>query len=402
MPQNKNSLTSIVLAVVLGVFLGWGTMRFAGVRQYVLGETTSSASADMRLFYEAWRKLSDTYYKPEELQEDRMIEGATAGMVDSLGDAYTLYLPPENNDRSNEDIAGSFYGIGVELAYIDGVVGIQAPIADTPAERAGIQARDVFIHIKDEINDVDEEVYDWTIQQIQNVLRAKDKTPVTITLFRSDYNNNEPFEVTIVREEIKMQSVWLEFVTNSRSQTIAHLRVGSFGERTTEEWNQAVKDILARGNIAGIALDVRNNPGGLVWEAIKIASEFIEDGVILHQEGRKSSNTRDYESTGRSRLKDIPVVVLVNGGSASSSEIVAGALRDRLDTTIIGSKTFGKGLVQERIDLSNGGGLHVTVATWKLPNGDWIQDKGIEVDIEAKNDYQSQVDEVLNVAIEQF
>jgi carboxyl-terminal processing protease len=400
--KNKSSFISILLAIVLGVFIGWETTRLSWVKEFVIGDSSSAVNADMRLFYEAWRKLADTYYHPNELDETKMVEGATSGMIDSLGDIYTMYLPPVDNDRSNEDIAGVFYGIGVELAYIDGVVGIQAPIADTPAEKAGIQARDIFVHLKDEQNGVDGEVYDWTISQVQNVLRSKEKTPVTITLFRADYNNNEPFEVTLVRDEIKMQSVWLNFVPNSQGQTIAHLRVGSFGERTGEEWDAAIKEILAKGHVAGVVLDLRNNPGGLVSEAIKMASEFIPDGIILHQEGRTSRNTHDYSSTGRSRLKNMPLVVLVNGGSASSSEIVAGALHDRLGAKMVGTKTFGKGLVQERVDLSNGGGLHITVATWKLPNGAWIQGEGIAVDVEAKDDYSTEPDEALNAAIEQF
>ncbi len=244
------------------------------------------------------------------------------------------------------------------------------------------------MHVTDEVNGVDEDTTDWTTSKAQSVLRAKEKTPVTITVFRDGHNENVPFEVEIVRDEIKVDSVSLAFIPVEGGQQVAHLKVSTFGERTYEEWEIAVKQITDRQDIAGVVLDLRNNPGGLFNEALHIASEFIPTGVIVKQEGRKPRDTRDYQASGKARLGRIPVTVLVNGGSASSSEIVAGALRDQRDAKFVGQQTFGKGLVQERLELKNGGGLHVTIAKWKLPHGDWIQEEGIPADVEVENDWE--------------
>lgn len=406
MEKNNSRLApflTVILTLMVGIIMGWTAAKqnWWGEVSKTEAVVTGFSEKDMGLFWEAWAELKRSYYEPDAIDQEKLVEGATMGMVSSLGDPYTMYLPPENNDRSGEDLAGVFYGIGVELGYIDGIVGVQAPLPGTPAEKAGLQAKDIFLHVVDEINGIDEDTTDWTTSKAQSVLRAKEKTPVRITLFRKDYNENVPFEVEIVRDEIKVDSIKLDFLNMVNGGKVAHLKVSTFGERTFEEWENAVKEILVDPEIEGIVLDLRNNPGGLFNEALHIASEFIADGVLVKQEGRRARDNRDYQASGKARLDKYPVVVLVNGGSASSSEIVAGALRDRKGAKLVGTKTFGKGLVQERVELKNKGGLHVTIAKWKLPNGDWIQKEGIPVDIEVKNDPdQPDKDLMLEKAIE--
>jgi len=220
--------------------------------------------------------------------------------------------------------------------------------------------------------------------------------PVTLTILHDEATETE--EIDVVRDEIVVESVELNFVEYN-GKRVAHLKVSKFGERTMTEWNAAVKSILQQENqIAGIVLDLRNNPGGYFDTSIEMASDFVKSGVVVSQKSKYSS--KDYKSSGKARLADIPTVLLVNKGSASASEIVAGALRDDLGIKLVGEKTFGKGTVQDRRELSNGGGLHITVGRWLTPAGNWIHDDGIEVDLEVEQNYDTEEDEVLNKGIE--
>jgi len=239
----------------------------------------------------------------------------------------------------------------------------------------------------------------WSLDEAVTKIRGKRGTEVTLTLFRRG-NGSEPFEVTIKRQEIVVPSVEVEFVDHD-GQKVAVMKVSSFNERTKGEWDEAVFQVLAEaGSLEGIIVDLRNNPGGLLDRSIEIASDFVADGVVVTQKGKYIN--RPFNSTGTGRLVSYPVEVMVNKGSASASEIVAGALRDRRDAKLIGEQTFGKGTVQDRLMLSNGGALHVTIAQWLLPSGEWIHDEGIPVDIEIKDDRETEEDEVLLRAVEEL
>ena len=221
-----------------------------------------------------------------------------------------------------------------------------------------------------------------------------------MTLFQPGENDSR--EVEIVRDEIIVESVVLEYVEVA-GKPFAHLKLSRFGDRTQAEWDSAVISILNKWNnqeIVGLIFDLRNNPGGYFDTAINIASDFVRTGTVVSQKGKFSQ--QDYPSTGKARLEKVPTVLLVNKGSASASEIVAGALRDDVGIKLIGEQTFGKGTVQDRRELSNGGGLHVTVGRWLTPSGDWINDSGLKVDIEVQQDYETAVDEVLERAAQEF
>lgn len=365
------------------------------------GKPEKYESVDFDLFWGVWDLLDKRYYKTEEMNTKEMVDGAIGGMVSSLGDPYTMYIPPVYNEINEGDLSGSFGGIGVELDYIDGFVGVGAPLAGTPADKAGLLAGDVFVHVKDKANKVDEDTLGWSLTRAQQVLRGDPGTDIVITVYREDYNNGEPFEVTLTREEIKVKSVTLEYKDLPDGRRVGYVKLSRFSERTYQEWNEAIGDLVAnKKQLAGVILDLRNNPGGYFNEAIHVASEFITDGKVVLEKGPNTAN--EYDATGNGRLTDVKLVLLINGGSASSSEIVAGALRDHHRATLVGTKSFGKGLIQERISLINDAALNVTIAQWMLPGGDWIDKKGIEPDIEVEQDYETEADEVLEKALTLF
>lgn len=363
------------------------------------GQPSKYKTINFDIFWETWDLLEKKYVNPDDFNFEKMVDGAVAGMVAALDDPYTMYLPEEPKKISEEDLSGSFFGVGIELGYKEKSLAIMAPINNSPAQRAGVQAGDLIVHVKDENEGVDEDTYDWSLERAQKVLRGKKGTEVIMTLFREDYNENKPFEVKIIRDEIIINSVELSFEERAGSQ-FAYLQLNRFGERTFDEWNLAVSEILLKkGAVKGMILDLRNNPGGYFNESIHVASEFIKDGVVVTQKGR--FNSQSYSATGKGRLVGMPLVILINKGSASSSEIVAGALRDNVQAILVGEETFGKGLIQERIDLKNGAGLNVTIAKWMLPSGDWIHDNGLKPDHEIKNDPETEeIDEVVEKAIE--
>lgn len=356
------------------------------------------ADVSFDTFWEVWNYLERDYIEPEKIDAQNMVDGAIAGMTSALGDPYTVYLPPVDNQRSGEDLAGAFYGVGIELGYIDGILAAVSPLNGTPAEAAGVQAGDLIIRVKDESKGIDEESAQWSLTKAVNTIRGPKGTPVVLTLVRE--GQPEPFEISINRGEIVVKSVELEMVEHA-GKRVAHIKLSRFGERTDAEWDAVVNQIMIeRSSLNGVILDMRNNPGGFFEGAIDVASEFIPSGAVVTQKGQFIE--QDYKVKGKARLANIPVEVLVNKGSASASEIVAGALRDRLGSKLIGTQTFGKGTVQDRRELSNGGGLHVTIARWLLPGGDWIHDEGIPVDIEVEQNRDTDEDEQLLRAIEEI
>ncbi len=354
------------------------------------------ADVDFGAFWEVWSILQRDYLKQENLDTEKMVHGAIGGMTASLGDPYTMYLPPVENERSGQDLAGAFFGVGIELGYKDGVLAVIAPLPDTPADAGDVEAGDLIIKVADDEKDLSEDTAGWSLEQAVEAIRGPKGSTVTLTMVRE--GKNEPFEVPLQRGEIVVKSAELDFV-ESNGKRVAHIQLSRFGERTNGEWDNIVSEVLKeKGSIAGIVLDMRNNPGGFFDGAIAIASEFIDGGTVVIQKGKY--NEQAFPTRGKARLKGIPIEVLVNKGSASASEIVAGALRDRLDAKLVGEQTFGKGTVQDRQALSNGAGLHVTVAQWMLPEGEWIHETGIPVDVEVKQDPETEADEQLLKAIE--
>jgi carboxyl-terminal processing protease len=355
-------------------------------------------SVSFSTFWEVWESLEREYLKTDKLVPTDMVNGAISGMTSALGDPYTVYLPPVDNQRSGEDLAGSFYGVGIELGYINNTLAVVSPLAGMPAERAGVKAGDLILHVKDESKSFDEDTAGWSLNEAVSHIRGEKGTSVTLTLLRE--GATEPITTTLTRDEIVVPTVELSFEGEGNDR-VAHLKLMKFGERTPSEWDTAVAQILQQKNgIKGIVLDMRNNPGGFFDGAIAISSDFIENGVVVSQKGKFSK--QDFRAQGVARLDGIPLVVVVNRGSASAAEIVAGALKDELNATLVGEKTFGKGTVQDRKELTNGGGLHVTVAEWLTPDGSSIHEAGIPVSIEVSDNAETEEDEVLQRAMQEL
>ncbi|MFH1244441.1 MAG: S41 family peptidase [bacterium] len=351
--------------------------------------------ADFSRFWEVWRRLETSYVDPAKLDYAKMTWGSMRGLASSLDDPYTQYLPPAENKQANEDLNGAFFGVGIELGYREGSLAVVSPITGSPAEKAGVKAGDLILHIKDEKKKVDLDTQGMTLPTAVTHIRGDKGSSVILTLYREGVDKS--FEVTITRDEIVVPSVELKFIEKD-GKKIAHLELHKFGGRTDKEWVAKVGEIVASKS-AGVILDLRNNPGGYLDGAVFVASEFLPSGVVVKQEGRSSSETYSVDRKGS--LTTIPLVVLVNKGSASASEITAGALQDNKRAKIVGEQSFGKGTVQEVQDLSDGSSLHVTVAKWILPSGRWIGKEGITPDVKVEDNLETKdIDEQLEKAIE--
>jgi len=394
-------LLLVILALAFGI--GWKGGQYYQSANNIASSSIAQNLTQSPLFNEVFRALENSYLEREKLTNQKeLIYGAIQGMVASLDDPYTIFLKPEENREFKEDLAGSFGGVGIQLGYKNKQLAVIAPLEGTPAQKAGVKAGDIIIHIKDQKKNIDQDTLGITLPEAVNLIRGKKGTPVELTLLRD--GEEKPIKTIIVRQEIKIPSVELKIIENN-SKKVAHLKLIRFGDHTNREWNQAVGKILElnqQGNLAGIILDLRNNPGGYLDGAVYIASEFIDHGIIVQQE-EKEGITKTLRVSRQGKLTSIPLIVLVNQGSASASEIVAGALRAQKGTKIIGKTTFGKGTIQESKELSDGAGIHITTARWLLPNGESIHQKGIIPDIEIDNNSQDETEDLqLNKAVEEL
>jgi len=356
----------------------------------VLENKSTDNSVDFALFWKVWDIVKQKHINNKELDAQKMVYGAISGMLKATDDPYTSFFDPEENKAFSQDLGGSFDGIGAELGIKDNLLTVIAPLDESPAQKAGLTAGDKIIKIGDKV------IADMTIDEAVALIRGKKGTEVKLTVLPNGENDTK--EISIIRDTIEVKSVKLDFKENN----IAHIEITKFGENTDKEFNDAVKTILAK-NTRGIVLDLRNNPGGLLDRAVTIASRMIPKGKVVVSEEDSAGKRDDFFTEGGDSLSSIPMVVLINEGSASASEILAGALKDDQGITLIGEKSFGKGTVQELVDLPQGSSVKVTVAKWLTPNGDYIMEKGINPDIEVKmtaDDYKNEKDPQLDKALE--
>ncbi|KKU89149.1 MAG: Carboxyl-terminal protease [Microgenomates group bacterium GW2011_GWF2_47_9] len=376
-----------------------GGSNSATIRRFVENPQTKMAEgADFSKFWEVWQRLEESFVEPELIDYREMTWGSMKGLASSLGDPYTQYLPPAQNKTANEDLNGSFYGVGIELGYKDQTLAVISPLKNSPADLAGIKAGDLILNIKDDKKGLDVETRGMTLPEAVTNIRGEKGTEVVLTLYREGIV--EPFDTMIVRGEIVVPSVEVEYLSES-GKKIARLSLHKFGGRTDKEWAEKVGEILAN-KVDGVILDLRNNPGGYLDGAAYVSGEFLPFGeTVVEQRGRVGNEVKKVDRRGS--LTTIPLVVLVNKGSASASEITAGALKDHGRAKIVGETTFGKGTVQEVQDLSDGSSLHVTIAKWMTPNGNWIDKEGIKPDVEVQDDIKTEdVDEQLVKALGLF
>lgn len=361
---------------------------------------------DFSLFWDVWDRLEQHYIDDEKINPQDMVYGAIKGMTASIGDPYTVFLPPEDNEKAREDLEGEFEGIGAQLGMKEERIVVIAPLKGMPAEAAGIRAGDFIV----QVDGVD--TYGWTVPEAVEKIRGRKGEKVTLSLFRDGVE--APFDVEIIRDTIEVPTVETEYadaIAQGEPQEepanfkdgVAIIRLHQFGEKTNQQWDEAVNEIVkacSSVECEGVILDVRNNPGGFLDGSVYVASEFLKDGLVVTQE-HSSGQSLEYTVSRKGRLLTQPVAVLINKGSASASEIVAGALKVRGRATVVGETSFGKGSVQERIELPNNAGLHVTTAKWILPDGSWINEVGVTPDVEVVDDPNTpEVDEQLEKAIE--
>lgn len=352
--------------------------------------SSKNKDVDFSLFWKVWELLKEKHIDKASLNAQKLVYGAISGMLEATGDPYTSFFNPEENASFTENIEGSFDGIGAELGIKDELLTVIAPLEGSPSEKAGMRAGDKIIKVGDKI------VADMSIDDAVKEIRGKKGTEVRLTILRE--GEDETKEITIIRDTIEIKTVSIKFKEND----VAYLKISRFGEKTSEEFDNTISEMLSR-NSKGIILDLRNNPGGLLNSSIEVASRMIPKGKIVVSEEYSNGKKDNLHTLGGDKLSTLPIVVLINEGSASASEIVAGALKDNLGTVLIGEKSFGKGSVQEMTELPGGSSVKITVAKWLTPNGNNIMDKGIEPDIEiefTEEDYKNERDPQLDKALE--
>ena len=383
--QTFRYILGLLIAVLIGYYLGTTKIAFQYANYHPQLNITSKeppsglTNLDLTNFWAVLDKVQTMYYDKKAISSQKLLDGAISGMVGSLGDPYTMYLPPIQNDDFKTNLAGKFEGIGAELGMKDKNIIVVAPLDGSPAQKAGVKAGDIILKV-DTVS-----TSGWTLGQTVEKIRGDKGTKVTLSLLSKGAAT--PKDVTITRDQITVKSVigWVKklseienidkkAIVGHENDKVGYIRLSQFGDNTNEEWVEVANMIATekqKGGMKGIVLDVRNNPGGYLTDAVYIASEFIKSGaVVLQDDGTGNQKSLDVSRAGN--LTDVPVIVLINKGSASASEILSGALRDHNRAKLLGENSFGKGTVQQAIELGEGTGLHVTVAKWLTPNGTWV------------------------------
>lgn len=371
--------SAAVLLFGVGYKLGEG--KSALLRLNPSSEQKKNVNFDM--FWKVWDTLEKKYVDKKKLDEKKMYYGAIKGMVASIEDPYTFFLTPTENKQSKDDLGGRFEGIGAQLGLKDNRIVVVAPLKNSPAEKAGLRAGDIIVKVNSKPTE------GMLLTQVVSQVRGDKGTKVLLTIDRE----GRELEVSVIRDTIQVESVEISLNETSGSCTencgrVAYLKLNQFGDSTVDEWEQKVAEINTAwnsGKIKGLVLDLRDNPGGYLESSVYLAGEFLGQGKLVVKQESTTYENKDYYVTRGGSLLSVPLVVLINKGSASAAEILAGALRDHKRAQLVGEKSFGKGSVQEALDLGDGMGLHVTVAKWVLPKGEWINGKGIEPEIKLEN-----------------
>lgn len=346
---------------------------------------------DLSLFWETYNLIQKKFVDSGSLDIQKMIEGAIAGMVQSLDDPHTIFLTPEDTKKFLEEVTGRFEGVGMEIGKRKGQLQVIAPLEGTPAKKAGLRAGDKILKIDDKIAE------GLSVDEAINLIRGQKGTEVTLTVFRQGWEKEKEFK--LVRAVIDIPSLKWELIEGD----IAHIQLYNFSEKANLNFSRTAVEIL-NSPAKKIILDLRNNPGGYLEVAQDIAGWFLEKGqVITIEDFGGKEEQQFYKAQGNAKLTQYPIVILINQGSASGSEILAGALRDNRQIKLIGEKSYGKGSIQELETLKKGYSLKITIAHWLTPKGDLISEKGLEPDVKvelSEEDYEKELDPQLDKAIE--
>ena len=321
--------------------------------------------AEFEKLYSTYDKIKDDYY--EEVDEEKLVDGAINGMIKSLDDPYSAYMDKKEASSFHESISSSFEGIGAEIQEQDGQIMVVSPIKGSPAEKAGVKPNDIILSVDGKSVE--------GLSSSEAVLKIRGEKGTKVDLSISRAGESEPIKLTIKRDTIPIETVYAEMLDDG----VAKIQVTSFSEHTVQELKTALEE-MSKKDMKGLVLDLRGNPGGLLDQAIEMASLFIPNGKVVLQVEDRSGKKDVYKSENDGELK-IPVVVLIDDGSASASEIVAAAVSESADIPLIGVKSFGKGTVQTAQDFKDGSNFKYTAAKWLTPKGNWIHKKGIKPDI---------------------
>ncbi len=389
----------IVCAVSLisvGMYVGFAagtkfpkTILVQGVENM---QDASGTSADFGTFWQAWHALNDLYLRDKNVSNETKVQGAINGLVNSLGDPYTEFFAPQDNQKFQQDVQGNFGGIGAELGTKGSQLVIIAPLKSTPAEKAGLLASDAVLAINGSSTD------GITVEKAVDEIRGPEGTTVTLNIYRDGWD--KPRDFKIVRATIIIPTIDVSTINGN----ITHLSLHGFNGNADQQFWEAMNVALNNGS-KGLVLDLRDDPGGYLEVAVDLAGWFLPKGTpVVSEQGRDNQILQDFKADGNAALVKFPVVVLMNKGSASASEILAGALRDeRKDIKLVGETSFGKGTVQQLEDLNDGSSLKITIAHWVLPSGTVLENGGLKPDIEVKmteDDFAKKRDPQLDKAVE--
>jgi carboxyl-terminal processing protease len=395
-------IVSILIAGLVGYYIGVTKVKvdWKNYSPHVVVENqeppASLMHADFSQFWKVLGEVENMYYDKQAIDPQKLLNGAITGMVNSLDDPYTVYLPPKQNTDFKQGLAGQFEGIGAELAMKDKQIIVVAPLDGSPAKQAGIRTGDAILAVDGKVTS------GWSVNQAVDKIRGPKGTEVTLTVLHK--SDEKPADIKITRDTITVKSIttWTKKIKDieeidpkadglsaNGDDKVIYARLSQFGDSAHDEWQSLAISISNQmksdSSIKGVVFDLRNNPGGYLPDAVYIASEFIKDGAAVMQEDRNKER-QAFAVTGKGILTDVPLVVLINKGSASASEIVAGALRDHQRAKLVGDTSFGKGTIQQAEDMGAGAGLHVTIAKWLTPNGTWVHQKGLEPDVKVSLD----------------
>ncbi len=400
---NKQPNLSLKQYVVIGILiiasfgLGWtssgGKIQVSGGKIQINKGTAVATSADYSLLWDALDQLNAKYVD-RPLDQQKLLYGAVSGLVGAAGDPYTTFFDPTEAKQFTEQLRGSFGGIGAEIGMKDNQLVIIAPLDETPAQRAGLQSGDMILGIDGA------STQGLSVDEAVTKIRGTPGTKVKLTILHK--GQDKPQDITITRDKIVIKSVKLE-TKEINGKKIAVIKLSEFGDDTKGLFDQAVSQIVT-GNYNGIVLDLRNNPGGYLETAVNVISNWVDANQVAVKEIGYDKKEDNYQTAGVPRLKGMKTIVLVNGGSASASEIVSGALQDYKVATLVGEKTFGKGSVQELQELRDNTEIKITVAKWFTPKGRGIDKTGLEPDVkveltsdDAKNEKDPQMDKALEL-----
>ncbi|MBI2068624.1 MAG: S41 family peptidase [Candidatus Yanofskybacteria bacterium] len=381
--MNTNSRKILIISIILSLALGfsggfWLRPESANnslkeIKKLINLDDGKPSEVDFSLFWKVYSDLQEKYVDSSKLEPEKVLYGAIGGMVNSIGDPYTTFFEPQNSKKFQEEISGSFGGVGIEIGKRNDILTVIAPLKDTPAYKAGIKAGDKILKIDNKPTD------NISIEEAVNLIRGKKGTKVILTI-----NNGATKDVELIRDTIKVPTIEWKLVEKG-GKNIAYMQIFSFNQTVDSEFRKAAEEIL-KSDADAIVLDLRNNPGGLLDSAINLAGWFLDKGKLVVSEEFGNGMRNEFKSDGNGALKSYPMIILINGGSASASEILAGAIHDNKGTRLVGIKSFGKGSVQELEKYDDGSSLKVTIAKWLTPDGISISETGIEPDVKVEID----------------